>query len=184
MTYQVRPLARLKPFSQDLLFFDTEFTSLDPHRGEILSFGAVKLTGEELYVELEHEGLFVEEWPREHVLPRLTAEKLSRLDAVAVIQDFIGTTKPTAVAFVDNYDNLYTTKLFTKEKLPFDWLTIDFASILFSIGYDPRVFLQDSIGSTEFYMQLGINPKEFAYHHALGDARLLREVWMKFFPQP
>lgn len=38
---------------KELIFFDTEFTSLDPYKGEILSIGMVKENGEELYIELE-----------------------------------------------------------------------------------------------------------------------------------
>ena len=47
----------MKPYSGNIVFLDTEFSTLDPYNGEILSIGLVKMNGEELYVELKHRGL-------------------------------------------------------------------------------------------------------------------------------
>lgn len=45
----------IKPYSQNLIFFDTEFSSLDLDRGEILSLGFVKMNREALYLEVDFE---------------------------------------------------------------------------------------------------------------------------------
>ncbi len=45
----------MKSFSENIIFFDTEFSSLNPYEGEILSIGLVKPNGEELYLELEYD---------------------------------------------------------------------------------------------------------------------------------
>lgn len=174
-------MQKLKSFvSDNLLFFDTEFSSLNPYLGEILSFGAIKLGGESLYLELEHEG-HIDDWPKQHVVPKLKQHKVSRAEAVEKIKDFIGPTKPFAVAFVDNYDNSYSHKLFVGNELPFDWMTVDFSSILFGLGYNPRLFLPDTEGSEAFYKKIGVDPTEFELHNAFGDASLLRKVWVQFF---
>jgi DNA polymerase III epsilon subunit-like protein len=44
----------LEPYEKkNIVFIDTEFTDLDPYKGELLSVGIVKLSGEELYIEFE-----------------------------------------------------------------------------------------------------------------------------------
>jgi hypothetical protein len=46
----------LEPFEKkNIVFIDTEFSDLDPYKGEVLSIGAIKLTGEEFYIEIENE---------------------------------------------------------------------------------------------------------------------------------
>src|SRR4030066_1628453 len=49
-------LKNMKPFSDNIVFLDTEFSSLDPYKGEILSIGLVKMNGDGLYLELEYTG--------------------------------------------------------------------------------------------------------------------------------
>jgi len=59
---------KLQPFEQkNIVFLDTEFTDLDPYKGEILSIGMVKLSGEELYIELEYKGES-SDWVKKHIL--------------------------------------------------------------------------------------------------------------------
>jgi DNA polymerase III epsilon subunit-like protein len=58
-------------------------------------------------------------------------------------------------------------------------MTIDFASILFAIGVNPVKFLADQSGAKAFYKKLGIDLKKYRQHHALDDAKLLRDVWLK-----
>ena len=169
----------MKPFEQrNLIFIDTEFTDLDPYKGEILSIGIVKLNGEELYIELEHKGE-TSAWVKRNILKMLDGPKFNREQAVQQVQEFLGDSQPFAVAFVDNYDVIYMTKLFGAGKLPFKWMTVDFASILFGMGINPVKFQQDSDSAKTFYKELGIDTKKFKHHHALDDARLLREVWQK-----
>lgn len=169
------------PFEQkNIVFIDTEFTDLDPYKGELLSVGIVKLNGEELYIELECEAEPTA-WVKKHVLKQLNGPKLSRVQAAQNIKEFLGNTQPFAVGFVDNYDVIYLTKLFGAGKLPFKWMTIDFASILFAMGINPVSFQQNETAAKSFYKQLGIDTKKFKHHYALDDARILREVWLKLF---
>lgn len=170
---------KLQPFEQkNILFLDTEFTDLNPYKGEILSIGMVKLSGEELYIELEHKGES-SDWVKKHILKMLDGPKFSREQAVEQVREFLGDEMPFAVAFVDNYDVIYLTKIFGAGKLPFKWMTIDFASILFAVGINPVKYQLDGEGAKDFYKKIGVDVKKYRHHHALDDARLLREVWLK-----
>ena len=169
----------LEPYeTKNIVFIDTEFTDLDPYKGELLSVGIIKLNGDELYIELEYDGES-SEWVTEHIIPTLSQPKVSRAEAERLIWEFLGDSLPFAVGFVDNYDVIYLTKLFGAGKLPFRWMTIDFASILFAIGVNPVKFQLDSSGARSFYRKLGIDMKQYRQHHALDDAKLLRDVWLK-----
>ena len=88
---------KFKPYSDNIIFLDTEFSSLDPYKGEILSIGLVKLSGEELYLELEHNGP-VDLWVAENIIPDLKGQKISRKEALKKIKKFIGNQKPYIVA--------------------------------------------------------------------------------------
>ncbi len=163
--------------SQNLIFIDTEFTSLDPSVGEILSIGIVKPTGESLYIELAYEGP-VDPWVRRHILPMLTAPKVSKDEAKQQIKKFLGRKNPFAIAYVDNYDSLYMVKLFGVGRLPFRWMTIDFSSILFAHGIDPTKMLASESDAKQLYRSLGIDLTQYTAHYALDDARLLKDAWV------
>ncbi len=165
----------MKSFSDNVIFVDTEFSTLDPYKGEILSVGLVKMNGEELYLELEYDGP-VSDWVRQNIMPTLTGEKVSREEAKRRIEEFIGGTKPYMVGYVNQYDTLYFYKLFGVENQPCNWLPIDFASILFSLGKNPDEIL-------EFAEELKINTGKYKQHNALDDAKLLREVYVKYLEQ-
>lgn len=170
---------QLIPFEpNNLIFIDTEFTSLDPSVGEILSLAIIKPSGEELYIELEYEGT-VDSWVKKNILPTLKQNKISTADAVKKIRRFLGKKMPFAVAYVDNYDSLYFVKMFGAGKLPFKWMTIDFSSILFANGIDPTGLLANESAAKTFYRSVGIDIAKYHQHHALDDARLLRDVWLK-----
>ena len=173
---------KISPYEKEnLVFIDTEFSSLEPDEGELLSIGMIKLSGEELYIELKHEGE-CSDWVTHNILPILEGQKVHAGDAVAQMQDFLGDTHPFAVAFVDNYDVIYLTKLFGAGNLPFRWVSVDFASVLFAMGINPVKFLAGEKGAVSFYKELGIDMKKYRQHHALDDAKLLRDVWQKLFP--
>jgi DNA polymerase III epsilon subunit-like protein len=164
-----------RPFSDNVIFYDTEFSNLDPYTGEILSIGMVKISGEELYLELEHTGP-VGDWVKEHIIPTLKGPRVSREDARQRIKEFVGDGKPYAVSYVNPYDTLYFYKLFgfpTGDQ-PCYWLPVDLSSIIFGDGKDPEDLFA-------FAAELGIDTKQYTQHHALYDARLLRDVYMKFF---
>ena len=161
-----------------LMFIDTEFKRLEQATAEILSRVSIKLNGEELYLELDYSGAG-DPWVKRHILPTLTAPKVTVKEACRQIRDFLGPKMPFAVAYVDNYDSLYFVKMFGAGKLPFKWMTIEFSSILFANGINPTKFLATESGAKTFYKSLGIDLTKYKQHHSLDDARLVRDVWLK-----
>jgi hypothetical protein len=159
----------MKPFTENVIFLDTEFSDLDPYKGEILSVGLVKPSGEELYLELEYDGP-VSDWVKEHIIPTLNGPKLSREEAKSKMREFIGTGMPYMVGYVDQFDDVYFHKLFQGDSLPYYWLPIDFASMMFAGGLDPEAQIVEGFPG-------------YREHHALDDARLLRDCYGKFFEQ-
>jgi len=167
----------MKPFSDSIIFFDTEFTTLDPYKGEILSLGLVKLSGEELYLEVEYTG-DVDPWVEKHVMPQLTEEKVSRSEAVRRVAEFVGSGRPYMLAYVNQFDALYWYKLVgSVREGPFHWIPIDFASMLFAMGIDPQLYNWHQKNS--FLPGLGVDYTKYRRDHALDDARMLREVYIK-----
>lgn len=167
----------MKPFSKNIIFVDTEFSTLDPYKGEILSIGIVKLNGEELYLELEYDGE-VSEWVKKNILSDLNGHKVSREEARKQIKEFVDDNKPFAVAFINQFDMIYTYKLFNTGGCPFYWVPVDFASILFGRGINPEDYLLEN--KTDFFKKLGIDVKKYNQHNALDDAKLLREAYLRF----
>ena len=174
----------MKPFSQNVIFYDAEFSDLDAYNGELLSVALVKYSGEELYLELDYDGP-VSEWVSEHMSHLLSSEKkISRSDARERIISFVGEDKPFLVAYVNQFDMAFWHKLFHIEDHdclysnhePNHWIPIDFASILFGFGINPEH--PSRKGREDFYRQFGIDVAKYDYHNALDDARLLRDVWM------
>ncbi len=162
---------------KELIFLDTEFSSLNPYKGEILSIGLVKENSDELYLELEFDGE-VDDWVKENILPNLKQEKLSRIETKEQIKKFVGNSKPYLVAFVNQFDVVYLHKLFGKDDFnsTFFWISIDFASILYTKGHNPEEYFKNQ---KEFIKKLKINPDKYIQHNALDDAKLLREVYLK-----
>ena len=167
----------MKPFSKNIIFLDTEFSSLDPYKGEILSIGLVKLDGEELYIELEYNGK-VDEWVEKNIIPSLKGPKMNRKEAVQKVKEFIDDTEPYMVGYVNQFDAIYWYKLFGIENNPCHWIPIDFASILFALGINPERYNWED--KDNLYKEIGIDHSKYKKHHALDDAKLLREVYLKF----
>lgn len=175
-----------QPPSDNIIFFDAEFTSLNPYEGELLSVGLVKFTGEECYIELEPKGQ-ASAWTARHVVPLLTEAKVSRADAVVRIKEFVGAGRPYMMAYVNQFDALFLYKLLTEqegslewtsaESGPFHWIPLDFASILFAVGRNPEHYNRRDKKS--ICQELGIDTAPYREHHALDDARLLREVYRR-----
>ena len=100
------------------------------------------------------------------------------MEAVEKVKKFVGDQKPYAVSYVNQFDMLYWYKLTGGGSEPFFWLPIDFSSMLFGWGIDPEAYnWQDR---SNFYKQLGIDHTKYHEHNALDDAKLLREVYLKF----
>lgn len=171
-----------KPFSENLIFFDTEFSCLDPYAGEILSIGMVKMSGDELYLEIEHKGE-VSAWVKTKILPSLTEQKVGRDEAREKILAFAGSTRPFLISYVAEYDAPFLYKLLGvndahgNRDLPYHWIVLDFAPMLFVLGKDPTNFPSES--KHALAKELGIDLAKYRPHHALDDAKLLREVYMK-----
>jgi DNA polymerase III epsilon subunit-like protein len=158
---------------KEIIFFDSEFTNLNPYIGEILSIGMVKENGEKLYIELDCSAE-CSDWVKNNILPTLGKEKVSREEAVRMIIDFVGKDKPIMIANVNQYDTIYLYKLFNGPETPFFWVPIDFASILFEKGYEP----EDYINRGRIFKEFGIDINRYNQHNALDDAELLRETYL------
>jgi len=163
-----------KPFSDNIIFFDAEFTNLDIRTGELISIGIVKMNGEELYLELEYNEKPCD-WVKENILPNLTNKKTPKKEAIKKIKKFVGPNKPYAVAYVNQFDMAFFYKLIPQIDSPFLWLPIDFASVLFALGINPEIMTKSR---TELYKKLNIDYKKYEKHNALEDAKLLKEVYL------
>lgn len=169
-------MQKFTPFSNNIVFLDTEFSTLDPYKGEILSIGIVKLDGSELYLELEYQGE-TNDWVKKNILPTLTKPKISRQKAIQDINEFIGDQKPYVISYVNQFDTIYLYKLTGINGHPFFWLPIDFASILFSLGIQPENYNPEN--PDNFLKDIDIDITKYHQHNALDDAKLLREVYLK-----
>lgn len=171
---------KFTPSTDNIIFYDTEFSSLDPYQGEILSIGAVKMNGEEFYCELEFDGEY-SDWVQENLLHTLTEPKISREEARQQLKDFVGSNKPYMMAYVNDFDVVFTRKLLqtgdrSHDFGSFHWLPLDFASVLFGLGYDPETFMEE--GYSKLAKQLGVKIPTGHTHNALDDAKFLREVYL------
>lgn len=165
-------------FSNNIIFFDTEFSNIDTQVGELMSIGLIKPSGEELYLELEYNQQNVHPWVIENVVPFLSGNKITKDEAVEKIWEFIGRgdEKPFLMAYVNQFDSIYWYRLFNDPKdHPVFWIPIDFASILFSFGFDP-----EKMRVGEFFEWLGVDITKYNKHNALDDARKLKDVYEKF----
>lgn len=167
---------KFKPFTENIIFYDGEFSSLDPYQGELISIGMVKMNGEEFYCELEYSGEY-SDWVKENLLHTLTAPKMDRQLARDKVTEFVGTSKPYMLAYVNQFDALFTYKLFGGPQTPFQWIPLDFASILVGLGYNPEIFHEEDY--SKLANELGIKTINKHTHNALDDARFLREVYLK-----
>lgn len=168
----------MKNFSNNVIFMDTEFSSLDPAKGEILAIALVKMDGSEFYIELDYNKEEIDPWVKKNVVPYFKGEKVSKKEAVNLIKEFVGENKPYAINYVDQFDIPYFYKLIPQKLSPFHWIPIDFAALLFANGLDPEIM---SKNRTELYDRLGVDHKKYRRHNALDDAKLLREVYLKLF---
>jgi hypothetical protein len=172
-------MEKTKLFSDNIIFFDSEFSSFDTKRGELLSIGMVKLNGEELYLELESTAEPID-WVKANVLPFLTGEKISPAAAVEKMIKFAGDKKPYLVSYIDNYDAVYLKNIIGSGKDNiFNWITIDISSMFFALGQNPADF--GDADKTGLFDKLGINWRQYREHHALDDAKLLRDFYIKYF---
>lgn len=171
-------ICKLQPFSQDVVFFDAEFTGHDIVNDQLMSIGMVSLDGtREMYFELAYDDVQVNAWVRDNVVPYLTGEKISREQARSRIWEFCGNSEPHLVATVNQYDMVFWHKLFAGEKEPIHQIPIDFASMLFAIGLTPAREVDGE--KKNFYAQFGIDLDDYKMHNARDDAKLMRELYVR-----
>jgi len=164
-------------FSENIIFFDAEFTSLHPRDGEILSVAFVKPGGEELYLEIERDRALSDAWVTENILPMLDGSPMPPEAACDRIREFIGADEPYLVSYVSHFDTVFVHKLFGESVRPFSRYPIDFASMLFTTGFNPSNLLENDRLLSE---SLGVEPSTHRrMHHALNDARLLSDAYGK-----
>lgn len=156
---------------------DGEFAKLKVDGIDLLSIALIKPTGEELYLELEYTGE-IDPWVKENVLPHLTQTKVSKVEAVKQIREFVGLNKPSLIAHIHAFDWMGICKLFDanspeqiQSNLPFFWIPIDFSSILFYRGFA-------NLSLNNVAKQFDINIDGNA-HNALYDAKVLKAVYEK-----
>ncbi len=174
----MEPLAQFIPFSDDIVFFDAEFTSLDLAKGELMAVGMVSLDGaREMYFELDYNPDTVSPWTQEHVVPHLTGQKKSQAEGREMIRAFCGSSEPHLVATVNQWDMAFFHKFFRSEDEPINRIPIDFASMLFAMGLNPARTIDDE--KEYFYESFGISLADYNLHNALDDTRLMRDLYVK-----
>jgi len=162
----------------NIIFMDGEFAKLKPDGIDLISIGLVKPNGEEIYLEIEFDGE-IGSWETENVLPYFYKDKVSKEEAVKLIKEFVGNEKSYLVSYVNQFDWMGVCKLFNVKNvedisnLPFNWVPIDLASILFNKGIKPVLSL------LEIAKNLGIDTSSIKQHNALDDAKLLKEIYEK-----
>ncbi len=165
--------------NENIIFVDTEFNGLNPNKVDLLSIGLIKPSGEELYLELEFEGE-LDSWVKENVVQYFNNKKVSKKEAVKKINEFVGKSKPYAIAYINQFDWIGILRLFDvngaeeiSNKIPFYWAPIDFSSILFEKGIKP------GLSPTEIAEQLKIDFSDIKEHNALDDTKLLKRLYDK-----
>lgn len=95
-----------------------------------------------------------------------------------MIGEFVGKGNPFVVAYINQFDMIYLYRLLGLERANeiFNWVPIDFASMLFGRGIDPELLVDWQKGQLARW---GIDVAGFRQHNALDDARLLRATYLK-----
>jgi len=170
---------KVRAYSGNVIFMDGEFTGLFSDGTEFLSIGLIKPDGEELYLELsEYDESKINDWTRENVLPYLTSdEKVTKDEARERIREFVGKGKPFLLADANQFDWMGICGLFGVYDQPFNYLPIDFVTILFANGVDP------DIDRRQLAKSFGIDVSGYRKHNALDDARVLKETYEKIIEQ-
>ena len=156
---------------------DGEFTKLTVKGIDFLSLALIKPTGEELYLELEQDPSDVDQWVKENVMPYLTNQKVSLVEAKERIRTFVGDSKPYLIADVNQFDWMGICKLFGIWNVPFFYIPIDFATILWNKEIDP------DINREQLAAKYGIDTSCFKKHNALDDTRVLKSLYEKIYQE-
>ncbi|MDD2487281.1 MAG: 3'-5' exoribonuclease [Candidatus Gracilibacteria bacterium] len=159
---------------REIIFADGEFPGLYPDGTEFLSLALIKENGDELYFEMNTHGV-INDWTKENILPYLNGNKISRDQAKQRIIDFVGDNKPYFLSYVNSFDWMGICGLFGVFEVPFFWIPLDFATMLYQSGIDPETKPE------ELALKYDIPLDNHKPHNALDDARLIRELYFKMF---
>ena len=180
-------------YSKNIIFMDGEFTELNENGTKFISIALIKPKGEKYYaINSEYNSEKCSEWVQENVLIPLYIQTISgdvrnkcnalnfhkligksEKQIATEIRNFVGDEKPYLIADVNQFDWMGICGLFGIYNIPFHYIPIDFASILWSKGIDPDV---DRI---EFARKNGIDVSNFKKHNALDDTRVLKALYEK-----
>jgi hypothetical protein len=146
-----------------LVFFDTEFIDDAAGRSILpLSIGMIRADGREFYAELDADVSHASPWVRENILPTLVQPKRGSLVVAAEIRAFVGN-DPEFWAHYAAYDWVVLCQMFGGlMQLPPGWP---------SYVRDLRCLMDDC--------GVWVNDQHDNQHHALSDARWVRETWLR-----
>ncbi len=149
-------------------FFDTEFIE-DGRTIDLISIGIVSEDGLAYYAESSDCDLSrASEWVQKNVLLHLTGSRIPHKKIAREIIQFVGE-KPEFWAYYADYDWVALCQLYgTMMDLPKGWPMYcrDLKQLL------------DSLGNPRFEKQTGTE------HHALADAKWVRDVYASLVPAP
>lgn len=180
-------------YSENIIFMDGEFTELNENGTTFISIALVKPNGEYYYaINADYDAKKCTDWVKENVLvplytqtvhgdPRNHCDALnfhktygkSEKKIAEEIKRFVGDSKPYLIADVNQFDWMGICGLFGVWNVPFFYIPIDFASILWSKGIDPDV------NRGEFAKGQGIDISNFKKHNALDDTKVLKALYEK-----
>jgi len=180
-------------YSKNITFMDGEFTELNEKGTQFISIALVKPNGEYYYaINSDYNAKKCTEWVKENVLIPLYTQTVhgdqrNKFDALDFhktygksekqiaeeIKKFVDDLKPYLIADVNQFDWMGICALFGVWDVPFFYIPIDFASILWGKGIDPNV------NREELAKDYGINISNFKKHNALDDASVLKALYEK-----
>lgn len=144
-----------------LVFFDTEFIDAPPTLAP-LSIGVVRADGREYYAELQADTARASPWVQANILPTLVRPKKPIAEVAADLVEFCGD-EPEFWAHYAAYDWVVLCQMFGGlMQLPSGWP---------SYVRDLRCLMDDC--------GVWIDDQHDNQHHALADARWVRETWMR-----
>lgn len=184
-------------YSENVIFMDGEFTELSENGTQFISIALVKPNGDSYFaINADYDSGNCTEWVKENILRPLYIEtvhgdarnELTALDFHKVfgksksqiakeIKSFVGDSKPYLVADVNQFDWMGICGIFGIWNVPFFYIPIDFASILWGKGIDPDV------NREEFAKEQGIDVSNFKKHNALDDAKMLKALYMNIISE-
>jgi len=182
-----KKLDQQKGFSSNIIFMDGEFTELSEKGTQFISIALIKSNGDSYYaINADFDCKKCSDWVKENVLLPLYIQNVSgdlenfnklvgksEKQIAEEIKQFIGDSKPYLIADVNQFDWMGICGLFGVFGIPFHYIPIDFASILWANGIDP------DIDRIEFAKSKGIDVSNFKKHNALDDTRVLKLLYEK-----